>query len=160
MASGPMPQSSFMAPSATALLIGTFGASRTKAEQRARSDPSTAPPIGNTTDVEGSHYDLEGREPMSAPGRIAADDHELRECDGSGGKVTDAAWDRIVAGRAVPTNWPDTGSPGTVQTDQPGTLHRAGAGARFDTAAHAQQRLSQDLATIGRSHGAPRECWG
>ena len=61
--------------------------------------------------VEGSHYDLEGAEPISEPitGWIAADDNELRECDGSEGKVTDAAWEKIVAGRAVPTNWPGKG---------------------------------------------------
>ena len=114
--------------------------------------------------VEGSHYDLEGREPMSAPisGWIAADDHELRECDGSGGKVTDAAWDRIVAGRAVPTNWPNTWAPEEPckpisrerYTEDHAQAHR------FDTAAHAQQRLSQGLAKIGRSYGVPRECIG
>ena len=42
----------------------------------------------------------------SITGRIGADDNELREFEGSAGKVTDAAWAKIVAGRAVPTNWP------------------------------------------------------
>ena len=38
---------------------------------------------------------------MPLPATLNPTISELLECDGSGGKFTDADWDRIVAGRAV-----------------------------------------------------------
>jgi hypothetical protein len=106
---------------------------------------------------------MEGIRPISAAisGVSSSDDHELRQCDGSGGKVTDAAWDRIVAGRAVPTSWPGRGPPEPCKpitreryaTDQ-ATAHV------FDTAAHVRQKLSLRLASMARSYRVPRECMG
>jgi hypothetical protein len=113
--------------------------------------------------VEGSNYDLEGREPLSESitGRIGADDNELRECDDSDGKVTDAAWAKIVAGRAVPTNWPGKGP---LEPCKPIGRERyeedQAEAHRFDTAASAQRRIADRFANIGRNLGVPRECFG
>ena len=138
------------------------GKGETRAERKDRSKHRSIHVEYNG--VEGSHYDLEGREPISAPiaGWIASDDHELRECDGSGGKVTDAAWDRVVAGRAAPTNWPNTKAP--EEPCKPISRERYTEdhvqAHRFDTAAHIQQRIADRLGNIGRDLGVPRECFG
>jgi hypothetical protein len=99
-------------------------------------------------------------------GWIEADDKELREIDGGGGKVTDAAWAKIEEGRKVSTHWcPNHRRPccppepckkiewARYEEDQ-ARAHR------FDTAAFIQRRLSQRLKNIGRKYGVPRECFG
>jgi len=130
----------------------------------ARKDRSSRPIHVQYNGVEGSHYDLEGSKPISAPigGWIADDDHELLEFDGSGGKITDSDWDKIVAGRAVPTNWPPNEF--GFQPCKPISRQRyeedQARAYRFDTAAHAQSRLSQRLVNIGCNLGVPRSCAG
>jgi hypothetical protein len=119
---------------------------------------------------EGFHYDLEGGEPTTAPiaGRIAADDAELRECDGSGGKVTDADWDRIVAGRAHPSGWWGIrrGRAASFRAEPLKPISRSRyeedrtRASRFDTAAYVQRRLCRRFINIGRTLGVPRECFG
>jgi hypothetical protein len=128
--------------------------------REARKERAEHRPIHAQLNDSGERDSCDGWRTSNA-GWIAADDHELHEHDGSAGKVTDAAWHRIVAGRAVPTNYPNWWEPETpckpisrerYEEDQ-AQAHR------FDTAAHAQQRLSHSLAKIGRKFGVPRECW-
>ena len=97
---------------------------------------------------------------------LSVDDHELRECDGSGGAITDADWDRIVAGRAVPTDWcPNHTRRSCVPVPEPCkpisraiyTEDRVRA-YRFDTAAYVQRRMTLDIIKIGESLGIPPEC--
>jgi hypothetical protein len=113
--------------------------------------------------VDGSHYDLDGREPISESisGWIGADDNELRECDYSGGKVTDAAWAKIVAGRAVATSWPGRGPPEPCKPIGRERYEEDQAQAyRFNAVASAQRRIADRFADIGRNLGVPRECFG
>jgi hypothetical protein len=100
--------------------------------------------------------------PEQVDASFAATDHdELRECDGSGGQVTDAQWTRIVAGRAVPTNWPGLGpkepckpiSRERYATDQ-ATAYV------FETAEYVRQRISRRLANIAKHFRVPPECVG
>jgi len=95
-------------------------------------------------------------------GWITPDDAELRECDGTGGKVTDADWKRIVAGRAVPTNYPPNEyGPQPCKPISRSRYEEDQARAyRFHTAAFVRQRITGWLAPIGRNLGVPRECIG
>ena len=95
-------------------------------------------------------------------GLIEPDDAELRECDGSGGQVTDADWAKIVAGRAVPTNYPPNEyGPQPCKPISRSRYEEDQARAyRFDTAAFVRQRITGWLAPIERNLGVPRECIG
>jgi hypothetical protein len=122
--------------------------------------------IGERHDEDG--HDADGDHNGNAiTGWIEADDKELRERDGSGGIVTDAAWKRIEYGRKRLTNWcpnhprlpccpPEPCKPISrerYEEDQ-ARAHQ------FDTAAFIQRHLSQRLTNIGRNLGVPRECFG
>jgi hypothetical protein len=113
--------------------------------------------------VESSCYDTEGRQPISEPiaGWIAADEYELQWCDGSGGKINDAQWSAVVAGRAIPTNWPGRGAPEPCKPISRSRYEEDQALAHsFDTAAYFQRRASLRLTDVGRRYGVPRECFG
>lgn len=82
-------------------------------------------------------------------------DREVRECDGGGGKVTDADYAYIRKHRpqveASGVRWPISRK--QYAEDQARAY-------RFDTAAYVQQRLSRRLINIGRNLGVLRECFG
>jgi hypothetical protein len=123
--------------------------------------------IGERHDEDG--HDADGDHNGNAiTGWIEADDKELRECDGSGGIVTKAAWKRIEDGRKRLTNWcpnhprlPCCPNPEPCKPIERERYEEDQARAhRFDTAAFIQRRLSQRLTNIGRNYGVPRECFG
>jgi hypothetical protein len=141
----------------------------------ARKDRSGHRPIhGELNTIECRHDGLHdeksdsGYQGKAISGFIAADDHELRECDGSGGKVSDADWQTIVAGRARPSGrygirrgrWASfkpeplkTISRERYATDQ-ATVYV------FDTNEYVRQRLSRRLAIIATHFRLPPECIG
>jgi hypothetical protein len=98
-------------------------------------------------------------------GVFVDDNQELFRFDGSGGKVTDEAWRKIVAGRSQPSGrlgilrgrWA-LFQPEPLKTISRERYEEDQAHAfRFDTAAYVQHRLSQGLARIARAFGIPRE---
>jgi hypothetical protein len=92
--------------------------------------------------MEGSHDDGDGGVEKMAegiPGWISADDGEVRETTGCGGKVTDEDWQVY--------------RPATYEADQANAY-------RFDTAAHVRKRLTERFARLGRALDVPRECIG
>lgn len=101
-------------------------------------------------------------------GVFVDDNQELLEFDGSGGKVSDEAWRKIVAGRSRPSGrlgirrgrWA-TFTPEPLKTINRERYEEDQAQAyRFDTAAFVQHRLSQRLVRIARAYGIPRQCIG
>ena len=126
------------------------GKLETVEDRKARTEAAGFRPIYASYNVseERDSDNWEGRWGAKASGWIAADDREIRETDGSGGKVTGAHWQKIVDGRAVPTSYPNRR--GTPTPCKPITRERyaedQARAYRFDTAARIKQRLGIDAA--------------
>jgi hypothetical protein len=148
---------------------GSKGETREERKDRSGNCPVHVHYNGVERGFDEDGHDADGNHNGKAiTGWIEVDDKELREIDGTGGIVSDAAWKRIEEGRKVLTNWcPNHSHRGCCGPPEPCKEisreryeeDRARA-YRFDTAAFIQRRLSQRLANIGSNLGVPRECFG